>query len=187
MRVAIVATHPIQYYTPWFKRLAAQKDVELKVYYALLPNKQQQAIGFGDSFAWDIPLLEGYDWQLIPNERKSASLEGFFRSSTPVIYSLLRRNRPDAVIITGWNSLALLQALWACIRLRIPRIVRGESNSLRERSLPARILHRTLLSQFDACLAIGAANRDFYLMNRVRPDRIFTSRYFVDNRRFQTE
>src|SRR5262245_57977269 len=107
MKVAVVATHPIQYYSPWFQRLAAHENVNLKVYYALLPDEKEQGVGFGEAFAWDIPLMEGYDWELVPNKRKSASLSGFFRSSTPALRRILGDSKPDVVIITGWQSLPL--------------------------------------------------------------------------------
>ncbi len=182
MKVAVVSTHPIQYHSPWFQKLA--KQVDLKVYYAVLPDQQQQGVGFGEAFAWDIPLLEGYDWQLIPNARKSPSLQGFFRSSTPAIYSTLADAKPDALIITGWQSLPLLQALWAAMRLGIPRIVRGDSNPLRPRTGSIRALHRLLLSRFDAFLATGKLNREFYLNYGISEDRVFHSPHFVDNDRF---
>jgi len=187
MKIAVVTTHPIQYYTPWFQGLAAEQQAELKVYYALLPDEQQQSVGFGKAFAWDIPLLEGYDWELIPNRRSSPSLRGFFKSSTPAIHSLLAQARPDVVIITGWQSLPLLQALHAAKRLGIPRIVRGESNALRTRPWWVRGLHRLLLSRFDAVLAIGKSNREFYLQYGIQQKRIFPCSYFVDNDRFAAQ
>ncbi|HKV38506.1 MAG TPA: glycosyltransferase family 4 protein [Blastocatellia bacterium] len=187
MKLAIVATHPIQYQVPWFQELAKAESIQLKVYYALIPTAGQQGTGFGVSFTWDLPLLEGYEWELLTNDRAAPSLGTFSGLSTRGIYSVLKRDRPDAVIITGWNSLPLIQALWACVRLRIPRIVRGESSAIRTRTIAARIAHRALLSRFNAYLAIGKANRDFYLGNGVSPDRIFTTRYFVDNRRFESQ
>jgi glycosyltransferase involved in cell wall biosynthesis len=184
MRVAIVSTHPIQYHTPWFRGLARQPNLELKVYYALLPDQQQQGVGFGEAFAWDIPLLEGYDWELLPNRRKTPTLRGFFRSSTPAIHSRLAVTRPDTLIITGWQALPLLQALWAALRLRIPCIVRGESNGLRPRPLLVRALHRLLFSWFKAFLAIGELNRQFYLEYGIPEELVFSTPYFVDNQRF---
>ena len=184
-KVAIIATHPIQYQVPWFQRLAEQ--VELTVYYALLPDAEQQGVGFGVPFKWDIPMLEGYEWRVVPNKRASPSLRGFFSSSIPAIYSLLSEAKPDVVIITGWHALPLLQALWACLRLGIPRIVRGESNGLRKRPFRTRMLHRLMLSRFDAFLAIGQANRDFYLQYGINPERIFVGNYFIDNYRFQEQ
>ena len=187
MKIAIFATHPIQYQVPWFQRLAAQPGLDLKVYYALIPDAEQQGVGFGVAFNWDIPMLEGYDWELLANARATPGLRGFFASSTPAVYSILEKARPDMVILTGWQSLPLLQALWACMRLRLPRLMRGEANALRARRWWVRPLHRLLLSRFQAFLAIGKANRDFYLMNGVDAGRVFASPYFVDNRRFQEQ
>jgi len=187
MRLAIIATHPIQYHLPWYRLLAAQEGIDLTVYYALLPDEQQQGIGFGLSFAWDIPMLEGYRWRLLENSVHAPSLGGFFASSTPGIFRVLAQDRPDLAIVTGWQSLPLLQGLWACARLGIPTIIRGESNALRRRPWYVRVMHRLLLGRFDACLAIGRANRDFYLGYGIPEERIFPCRYFVDNRRFQEQ
>lgn len=165
--------------------LAVQKDISLKVFYALLPDEQQQGVGFGVPFAWDIPTLEGYRWEALPNSARSPSLSGFFGSSTPDIYKIFAKEKPDVVIITGWQSLPLLQALWACMRLRIPRIIRGESNALRRRPGWIRLIHRLFLSRFDAYLAIGKANREFYRNYGIPEGKIFTCNYFVDNRWFQ--
>lgn len=183
--IAIVATHPIQYQVPWFDALSRLPGVRLKVYYALLPDNAQQGIGFGTPFKWDIPMLEGYEWEALPNAARNPSLRGFFASSTPSIRAVLLKNRPDVVILTGWNALPLLQALRACVVLRIPRIVRGESNALRTRARWVRLIHRMFLSRYDAFLAIGKANREFYLTNGIDPTRIFACSYFVDNRRIR--
>lgn len=183
MKIAIVSTHPIQYQVPWFRSLAAQPDLDLKVYYCLIPNETQQGVGFNVNFTWDIPLLEGYQWQAFGDQRHQ-SLNGFFSLRMTGIHSALKRDRPDVVIITGWNSAALLQALWASVRLGIPRIVRGESTSLKHRSFIISQAHRALLSFFDGFLAIGESNRRFYLSNGVHNSRIFMTRYFVDNERF---
>ena len=187
MKVVIVSTHPIQYQVPWLQRLAAEKHTDLEVYYALLPDQDQQGVGFGVSFAWDIPMLEGYRCRVMHNNRSAPALRGFFSSSTPEIYSLLAQARPDAVIITGWHALPLLQTLWACIRLRIPRIVRAESNGMRRRPWWVRMLHRLLISRFDAFLAIGRANREFYRQYGIAEGSIFSSPYFVDNGRFNDQ
>jgi glycosyltransferase involved in cell wall biosynthesis len=184
--LAIVATHPIQYQIPWFQELSKLPEVKLRIYYALLPDKGQQGAGFGVPFVWDIPMLEGYEWVALANTARKPSLSKFFGSRTPSIKAVLSQNRPDAVIITGWNAYSLLQALWACMILRIPRIVRGESNALCKRPPWIRLLHRALLSCFDAFLAIGNANQQFYLQNGVESARIFDSKYFVDNHRIHT-
>ena len=187
MKLAIFSTHPIQYQIPWFQRLASQQGIDLTVYYALIPDAQQQGVGFGVPFNWDTPLLEGYTWEVLPNRKPSPDLRGFFASSTPAVYSILKKSRPDAAIITGWQALPLLQALWACMRLGVPCLIRGEANALRERRWWVKPLHRLLLAQFQGMLAIGQANRDFYLQSGINEMRIFSSPYFVDNQRFQEQ
>lgn len=183
-RLAIFATHPIQYQVPWFQKLAVQDQIDLKVYFALLPDARQQGTGFGKAFQWDIPMLEGYSWTALENVRRKPELSSFWGVSTPNVHRVLRGDRPDAVLLTGWNALPLMQALWASRRLAIPRIARGESNALRSRPSWVRFIHPRLLAQYDAFLAIGKANRDFYLANQVPESRIFSAPYFVDNARF---
>lgn len=184
VRLGVVATHPIQYQVPWYRGLQDRAEVDLTVFYSLLPDAAGQGVGFGVPFEWDVPLLDGYDWTLLPNARAEPGLDGFFAGSTPTVRRELAAASLDAVVITGWHALPMLQALAASLRLGLPRLVRGESNALRDRALHARLLHRLLLPRFDAYLAIGEASRDFYLGYGVPARRIFTAPYFVDNERF---
>ena len=115
-KLAILATHPIQYQVPWFQALSRRPDVNVKVFYSMLPDRQQQGAGFGVSFDWDIPMFEGYAFEALENQARSPGLARFFGTNTPGIYAHLARSRPDAVIITGWQSWSLLQGLWACMR-----------------------------------------------------------------------
>lgn len=181
-----MATHPIQYQVPWFQALSRLPGLEVKVYYALLPDEVQQGTGFGVAFKWDLPMLDGYEWEVLPNARRYPSLSGFFGSSTPSIGAAFARRRPDVVLITGWNSYSLVQSLWASFRRRIPAIVRGESNAMRRRAAWKRLLHHLFLARFSAFLAIGKSNRAFYENNGVDSARIFDCRYFVDNERIRT-
>ena len=184
VRLGIIATHPIQYHVPWFRGLAARPDLETTVYFALIPDAVQQGVGFGVPFQWDIPMLEGYVSRTLVNTTVGPRLGSFFGTSTPGIREALQRDRPDVVIINGWNALPLLQALRASERLAIRRIVRGESNAMRRRPFWVRPLHRALLARFNGFLAIGKASRAFYLENGVDASRIFLAPYFVDNDRF---
>ena len=79
-KIAVVATHPIQYQVPWFQLLAAQEQVHLRVYYSLLPDQNLQGAGFGIPFEWDIPMFEGYEWEVLPSASKAPSLQGFFKN-----------------------------------------------------------------------------------------------------------
>jgi glycosyltransferase involved in cell wall biosynthesis len=182
-RLAIVTTHPVQYQVPWYRALANHPTVDLSVLYAMIPDARQQGAGFGVEFQWDIPLLDGYRHEVLNNVAAVPSVTAFFGCDTPEMKKRLR-GRFDCVIVNGWVSKTCLQTLWACRRLGIPCIVRGESNALRSRPVWVRGMHRVLLRQYAAFLAIGRSNQDFYVGNGVPRERIFDGPYCVENDRF---
>lgn len=184
LRVAMVTTHPIQYQVPWLQRLSAQPGVELDVFFAMVPSGQEQGREFGVAFDWDIPLLDGYRHTVMANLARQPSLTAFNGCDTPQIFKEIRPGRFDAVIVNGWGSKTCVQALGASKRSGIPCIVRGEANGLRRRPAWKRGVHRLLLRQYAAHLAIGKANRDYYRDRGVPEARIFHTPYCVDNERF---
>jgi glycosyltransferase involved in cell wall biosynthesis len=183
-RLIAVETHPIQYKAPWFRHLAKDSRIDLTVMYAMLPDSAQQGAGFGVSFEWDQPLLDGYAYEILENRSKHPAVNRFGGCDTPGIHARLRQLSPDAVLVNGWVVKTCLQALVACRRLRVPCIVRGEANNLRPRPVWKRALHRALLSQYRAFLAIGRANHDFYRSHGVPDARVFFAPYCVENDRF---
>jgi len=185
IKLAVFSPYPIQYYIPWFKGLAQQEGIDLKVYYGFIPSEKQQGYGFNASFKWDVPMFEGYKWKIVPNARKKPGFNSFFASSTPGITKVFAEDRPDAVVLIGWSFLPLVQALMACRKLKIPTIVRGDSNNLKKRNFLVKLIHLNLLSKYDAFLAVGKLNRKFYLDYGVPADSIFQARHFVDNGFFE--
>lgn len=183
MRIALVTTHPIQYQVPWFRALAALPEVELEVGFAWLPDAAAQGVGFGIDFTWDVPLLDGYRWTEFERVGGRPSLATFLGLWLRDVGAWLDAVRPDVVVVTGWNSLALLQAARAAQRRRLPVLVRGDSNDLARRPSLGEALHRILLRTYDGFLVVGAANRRFYLRRGVPENRLFACPHFVDNQR----
>lgn len=183
MKLAVVATHPIQYHAPWFRALVAE-GADLHVLFASIPDGAGQAEGFGGCFEWDVPLLEGYSWSVLPQLRRSPRFGSFTGLWSRGVGWALAALSPDVVLLTGWNALPLVQGLRASIQLGLPTIVRGDSNALRPRPVWKEAGHRALLSCFDAFVAVGRANRAFYERNGVRPDRIVDGGHFVDEDHF---
>lgn len=184
-KIGIFTTHPIQYKAPWYRALSAREDVDLTVFYCMIPDAQQQGDGFGVAFEWDIPLLDGYKYEVLENVAREPAVTSFRGCDTPGILSIVRDRGFDAFIVNGWVVKACLQLLWACRRSGVPCIVRGESNALRPRVWWKRMVHRMLLKQYAAYLAIGQSNRDFYLQNGVAERDVFLAPYSVDNDRFE--
>ena len=64
--LAILGSHPIQYFSPVYKRLASEDNINLTVYYCSRQGVDKyQDIEFGISLQWDIPLLDGYNYKFL--------------------------------------------------------------------------------------------------------------------------
>ncbi len=177
----IIVTHPTQYMVPWFRYLASHEKVKLKVWYVTIPDSQQQGVGFNQAFSWDVPLLDGYLWDKIGNSAKNPGLDRFFGTRIQNPLKHLRDFSPDTVLITGWHQYSLVQFTLACNRLKIPCLIRGDSNNLKSRSWIKSQLHRKLLSRFQRYLYVGQANRGFYLDNGALNEQLYFTPHFVDN------
>lgn len=183
-RVAMVTTHPIQYQVPWLRMLSERNDIDLHVYFAMIPDATEQGREFGVSFEWDMPLLDGYSYSVLKNVSVKPSITEFGGCDTPEIGAVLAAEDYDAVIVNGWGTKTMLQALWACWRTKTPCIVRGEANGLRPRAWWKRTLHSLLVNRYAAALAIGTNNREYYERLRFPMSRVFLTPYCVDNEKF---
>ncbi|MCA9029503.1 MAG: glycosyltransferase family 4 protein [Planctomycetaceae bacterium] len=183
-RVAFVTSHPIQYQIPVFRELTQRGTVDFTAVFAQIPDSAAQGSGFGVSFEWDVPLLEGYKHHVLENVAKNPSLVEYAGCDTPGVREYIREQQFDAVIVNGWVVKTCWQALRACRTLGIPCIVRGEANHLRERAWWKRLLQRFLVRSYSGYLYIGEANKAFYKSYGVLDAQLFPCRYCIENKRF---
>src|SRR5262245_6838929 len=101
-RLAIVASHPVQYQAPWFRALAKVADVHV-FYCHRQDSAGQAAAGFGVEFEWDIPLLDGYAHTWLKNRAAIPDVSRFSGCDTPDIKTPLQSGRFDACLISGWH------------------------------------------------------------------------------------
>ncbi len=189
LRVALVSTHPTQYYAPWFRHLQARcPELEVAAIYATTPTAEQQGVGFGASFQWDIPVLEGYRSVVVrpPQPGDNVHSSSFRGVDAPGIGRALRELRPDAALVFGWYSISLIRALWACKRQGIPTLYRGDTHLGNApagwRRAAWRLKTRFLLRRaFQGYLAVGSKAREYLGSFGVPPQRIFDSPHCVDN------
>lgn len=185
-RFGILSTHPIQYYSPWYRALNQTGEVDLTVYYAHQQTAEGQATaGFGVPFEWDVPLLDGYRSHFLKNLAQSPGVFDYRGCDTPEMGSLIARERYDAFLVHGWYNRSYWQAMRACWRTKTPLLVRGDSNLKTPRSLLRRCLkqlvYRRFIPRFDAYLVVGRRARDYYAAYGADPRRMFFSPHFVDN------
>jgi glycosyltransferase involved in cell wall biosynthesis len=189
-KLAIVVSHPIQYYSPWFRFIQENTNLNLKVFYLWnFGTTETRDEGFGQSLKWDVPLLEGYSYEFVPNRSSNPGTSSFGGLDNPLLLSAIQSFAPDAVLCYGyaWKSMVNL------IRKRprhLPIIMRGDSHDLvanSKQSFAAWIKQRFvkhLLHRCNAMLAVGVANKQFYLSKGIESKRIFLAPHCVDNSRF---
>jgi len=184
MKLAVVASHPIQYHAPLFRLLA--EGVDLRVFFAHIPDAARQGEGFGTPFEWDIPLTTGYASEVFAQTlERPRDFAGILRAASN-ISSRFASWRPDAILHTGWHHPGMVAGMISAIRSGLPLLFRGEANCLGKRAGWKYGIHARLLAKFDRILYIGEANRRYYDRCRVEPGRLKFCPFFADNARLQS-
>lgn len=189
IRIAVINTHPIQYFAPLYAYLAGAEDIELTaLYLSDFSMRGAHDKGFGREVTWDIDLLEGYRSKFVGRHYRTAEPGRAASMIAPALVREISRKRYDAVWIHGHGYPASLVAL-ATARLKgIPAFLRGDSNPLIPRSRWKTMIRRPVIGAlYGACtglLAVGTANRDDYRRMGVPDRKITIVPYAVDNARF---
>jgi glycosyltransferase involved in cell wall biosynthesis len=197
MKLAIITSHPIQYYAPLFCYLAAETTLALKVFYLWdFGVTMQVDRGFGQNIQWDIPLLEGYDCEFVENVSKDPGTHHRGGLQNPALIERIIRYNPDAVLLmVSFNYDSIYDFLWrfpsrssSMKAQRIPLLFRGDSHRLvmekGMRSLAKRQFISLVFKRFSAFLYVGQANYDYYRYHHVPPEKLFFAPHSVDNQRF---
>ena len=185
-RLAVIASHPIQYQCPFFRELAKCSEVDLKVLFCSdWGLKSYNDPGFGQEIKWDIPLLDGYNFEFLPNKSPFPNVSRFWGLFNPQIVKKIKEGNFDAVWVHGWASLTNLLAILSAFAFNIPVLIRGESNLLQPTNplknyIKENIL-KTLFKNVSAFLAIGRYNSEFYEMHGVSKEKVYLVPYTVDN------
>lgn len=166
-RLAIIVSHPIQYYVPLYQRLAQRNDVEIKVFFTW--HGGDEAVldrGFKKALAWDIPLTDGYKYQVVPNVASEAGTHHFMGLRNPTLMQRVMMWQPDAIHLTGYWYASHLRAMQVFYRRGVPILFRGDSHLLDGGERWKWHIKRALLTAIyrwpTAFLYVGQANRDYY-------------------------
>jgi glycosyltransferase involved in cell wall biosynthesis len=188
-RIAFCLSHPIQYRVPLLRRLAAHPSIDLYVFFYSNTGLVQRPHRYhGFTAQWDVPLLEGYSYEFLPNLLPKG-LPGYYFS--PRLVRQLMQNQWDGIIITSYlyinDWLSWVVSRWR----RIPVLFYGEMYPRPKqpflRYLVRKLMAGIMLRGCTACLAIGSVAAEVFKSYGVPPERIFLAPYAVDNDFFIAE
>ena len=188
-KLAIITTHPIQYYAPVFKLMHERGNIDIKVFYTWgdkATNKHDP--GFGDEIEWDIPVLEGYPYEWIRNTSNQPGSHHFKGIINPDLISRINHWQPDALLVFGWAYHSHLKAL-RYFKYKLPVYFRGDSTLLDGKpgfkSTLKTIFLKCIYRHVDHAFYVGTNNKAYFKKYGLKEHQLSFAPHAVDNNRFE--
>jgi glycosyltransferase involved in cell wall biosynthesis len=194
-RLAIFASHPIQYQSPLWREIAKKPRIDPYVYYCHdFGVKEKMSIEHGVKYKWDMPLLEGYDHEFLKNYARNPQ-PSFSGLINPGIIKALWKHKYDGVMIFGHVGISVWLGFAGAIVSRTPIFLRTVASRYYDEHVPQprtkliakRIFLKTLYSFVAGFLSIGTRNTDFYKNLGISDKKIYNFPYGVDNEFYKRE
>lgn len=190
-KLAIISTHPIQYNSPLFKELTERKNIKIKVFYTwgITSIGEKFDNDFGRKVEWDIPLLDGYDYQFLNNISIDKGSHSFFGIINTDLKRSINNFNPDTVLIYGWSffsHLLTIKRFYGKYKI----IFRGDSTLLDENMSSGlkiwvrRSLLKWVYASIDIAMFVGEANKAYFEKHNVKKHKLVYAPHVVDNDRF---
>ncbi len=187
-KLAIISTHAIQYNAPVFKLLSERKNILIKVFYTWENSKDGIFDKkFGRQIKWDIPLLEGYDYQFVKNTSLDHGTHHFKGMINPDLNQKITSWGAQAVLIYGWNFNSHFKAM-RYFKKKIPVYFRGDSTLIDEvpglKTILRRLWLKIVYRYVDYAFYVGANNKNYYLKHGLTGKQLIFAPHAIDNKRF---
>jgi glycosyltransferase involved in cell wall biosynthesis len=188
MRLAIITTHPVQYYAPVFKLLQQHPGLDIKVFYTWGKNAVEKFDpGFRKIVEWDTPLLDGYAYEWVKNTSADPGSHHFNGIINPGLIDDIKAWQADALLVYGWAYKSHFKLI-RYFKNRIPVYFRGDSTLLDNRKGPRAILRAVFLkwvyAYVDHAFYVGSANRAYFKKYGLKDNQLTFAPHAIDNGRF---
>jgi glycosyltransferase involved in cell wall biosynthesis len=168
------------------RRIAQEPDIDLTVFFGSdFSVRGYTDSGFGVEFKWDIPLLDGYKYEILPSLRDTGNAN-FASPISRGILSRLRRGSFDALWVHGYATVNAMHGILAAKALGIPVLLRADMwLGDRERSplklALKRLFFAALKHMVAAVLPVGTLNAQYWRHHLGDDFPQFLMPYAVDN------
>ena len=190
MRLAIITTHPIQYYAPVFKLLHERQKIDIKVFYTRGQNAGAHDHGFGKAIDWDIPLLDGYPYEWVQNTAAEPGSHHYKGIVNPNLIKQVKEWQPGAILFFGWAYQSHLKAM-RHFKGRVPVYFRGDSTLLNEptgfRKILKHIFLRWVYKHVDHAFYVGTNNKAYFKKYGLKDEQLTFAPHAIDNWRFESD
>jgi glycosyltransferase involved in cell wall biosynthesis len=169
--------------------MAQDPRVDIKVAYCSMGGAESQLDpDFGVEVKWDLPLLESYPWELVPNRSPVPRTNSFFRFFNPGIWRLISRGNFDAIVLyTGYICATFWIALAAAKWNHVPVLFGTDAHELAPRDSKKwkpwvkRLLWPRLFRLADMVLIVSSGGAALMCSLGIPEDRIALVPFCVDN------
>ena len=190
-KLAIITSHPIQYNAPLFALLAKEDKIDLKVFYTWGVDsiKEKFDPDFQQVIKWDIPLLEGYQYQFLNNTSKKTGSHHFKGIINPDLNQEIEKWGADIIWVWGWAFDSHLKAL-RYFKGKKEVWFRGDSTLLDEPKgfSVKKILRRVFLTwvyrHVDKAFYVGTHNKAYFIKHGLKEKQLVYAPHAIDNDRF---
>lgn len=190
MKLAIITTHPIQYYAPIFKLLHERQKIEIKVFYTWGKSAQNKYDpDFDKNIAWDIPLLDAYPFDWVENKATNQGSHHFNGIITPQLINQVKSYNPAAVLVIGWAYHSHLKVI-RYFKNKVPVYFRGDSTLLDEKNSFKTVLKSLFLKwvyrHVNHAFFNGINNKAYFKKYGLKDDQLSFAPHAIDNERFSS-
>lgn len=188
-KVAFIITHPIQYYVPLFQALSLANKFEIKVFYTWGESSIEKFDpAYNKVIKWNIPLLNGYNYEFLKNISKDPGTHHFNGIINPEIIGKLEEYSPNKIVVYGWNYNSHLKIL-KYFKNKVTIYFRGDShlinNKIGLRTLMRKVYLNYIYSHVDFAIAVGVNNKKYYEWAGLKEEKILFAPHAIDNKKFE--
>ncbi len=182
LKLLIFDSHPVQYRVPIWQIIEFMSSGNIQVVYGSdCSVRGHNDGGFGVTFAWDEPMLEGYS-NTILNCEKGTPLSGWGSLTGRGVKDVIKRLKPQAILLTGLNYQYDLVTIFFALVYGIPLWLRCETQDeavkrTKAKSVLRNLIYRIAYSAFDRIFFIGELNRKHYRRHGVPESKLQPARY----------
>lgn len=187
LRLAVFVSHPIQHFAPWHREVAKRGEIDLKVFFSCdWGSSEYLDPEFNAKVEWDVPLLDGYEYEFLPIAKRPATLS-FWEVDNPTVVEALDSFRPDVIQVFGYSHRTSWRVARWTKQSAKPLLIYSDSHARATtplwKRLPKKVIVQDFYSRVDGAFYVGDNNREYHRRYGIPDERLFRGMYPVDSDR----